>query len=269
LAIDKEKNLRRLVLPFLYISVLIPLVPIVLWSFSFRWSYPNLLPEWSTRAWDYVLGQRTMIDTIVTSIELSTVVTILALVLGFSTAKVLGTREFKGKRAVELFILLPAIIPVISAAMGMQGLFIRLYISNSFLGVVLAQLVFSMPYMIMGLSSIFNNYNLEYEQQAYSLGADRIDTLIHVTIPTIFPGLVVSCLFTFVVSWSQYLLTIMIGGSTVKTLPTVLFALMGSGDYAMACAVSIIFVIPVLILLILTSKFLTTDGISSGGINGI
>jgi putative spermidine/putrescine transport system permease protein len=269
LAIDREKSIRRLVLPFLYVSILIPLVPIILWSFSFRWNYPNLLPEWSTRAWDYVLGQRNMIDAMITSVELSTAVTILALVLGFSTAKALGTREFKGKRTVELFILLPAIIPVISAVMGIQGIFIRLNLSNSFIGVVLAQLVFSMPYMIMGLSSVFKNYNLEIEQQAYTLGADRTETLIHVTIPAIFPGLVVSCLFTFVVSWSQYLLTIMVGGSVVKTLPTVLFALMGSGDYAVACAISIVFIIPVLILLLLTSKFLTTNGMSAGGINGI
>jgi putative spermidine/putrescine transport system permease protein len=210
-----------------------------------------------------------MIDATVTSLEISAAVTILALIVGFSTAKALGTREFKGKKAVELFILLPAIIPVISAAMGIQGLFIRLNISNSFIGVVLAQLVFSIPYMIMGLSSVFKSYNLEYEQQAYTLGADRFDTLIHVTVPAIFPGLVVSCLFTFVVSWSQYLLTIMVGGSVVKTLPTVLFALMGSGDYAVACAVSIIFIIPVIILLILTSKFLTTDGISTWGKNEV
>ena len=87
-----------------------------------------------------------------------------------------------------MFILLPAIIPVISAVMGMQGIFIRLYISDTFVGVVLAQLVFTMPYMIMGLSSAFKNYNPEYEQQAFTLGADRWDVLFHVTIPAIFPA---------------------------------------------------------------------------------
>ncbi len=210
-----------------------------------------------------------MVDAMAVSVEISVVVTILSLAVGFSTAKALGTREFKGKRAVEVFILLPAVVPVISAAMGMQGFFIRMNLSSSFLGVVLAHLVFSMPYMIMGLSSVFKNYNLEYEQQANTLGANRWNILIHITLPSIFPGLVVSCLFTFVVSWSQYLLTLMIGGNAVKTLPMMLFALMGSGDYAVACAVSIVFIIPVLILLILTSKFLTTNGVSTGRLTGI
>ena len=142
---------RRSVLIFLYVSILVPMVPIVLWSFSFRWVYPNLLPEWSTRAWEYVFEQRTVINATVNSIVLSAIVTLLSLIVGFSTAKALGTREFRGKSVVEMFILLPAIIPVISAVMGMQGIFIRLYISDTFVGVVLAQLVFTMPYMIMGL----------------------------------------------------------------------------------------------------------------------
>ena len=261
---DGSRISRRFVLTFLYLVVLVPLIPIILWSFSFRWTYPNLLPVWSTRAWDYVLGQHTIVDATVTSLVLSGVVTLLALVIGFSAAKALGTREFRGKTIVEMFILLPALIPVISAVMGMQGIFTRLYLSDTFLGVVLAQLVFALPYMIMGLSAAFRNYNPEYEQQAYTLGADRWKVLYHVTLPAILPGLLVSCLFTFVVSWSQYLLTVIVGGSAVRTLPMVLFALMGSGDYAIASAVSIIFILPVLILLAVSSKFLIPTDPTTG-----
>ena len=263
---DGSRATRRLVLVFLSLVVLVPLIPIILWSFSFRWTYPNLLPEWSTRAWDYVLGQHSIVDAMVTSLILSSIVTLLALVIGFSAAKALGTREFRGKTVVEMFILLPAVIPVISAVMGMQGIFIRLYLSDTFLGVALAQLVFALPYMIMGLSAAFRNYNPEYEQQAYTLGADRWKILYHVTLPVILPGLVVSCLFTFVVSWSQYLLTVIVGGTAVRTLPMVLFALMGSGDYAIASAVSIIFIVPVLILLAVSSKSLITSDPTAGGV---
>jgi putative spermidine/putrescine transport system permease protein len=260
---------RNLVLTFLYVSVLVPIVPILMWSFSFRWTYPNLMPEWSTRAWQYALNQRTILEAVTTSLTLSTIVTVLSLVIGFSAAKALGTRDFKGKSAVEIFILLPSIVPVISAVMGMQGVLTRLRLSDTLAGVVLAQLVFTMPYMVMGLSSVFRNYNMEYEQQASTLGANQWNILIHVTIPAIFPGLVVSCLFAFVVSWSQYLLTVVIGGSAAETLPLLVFALMGSGDYSVACATTIIFILPVLLLLILTSKYLTTNGVSIGGINAI
>lgn len=257
------------VLIFLYAAIILPIVPIVMWSFSFRWAYPSLLPEWSSRAWDYVFSQRSIVDAIVTSVAVSAAVTALSLALGYTAAKALGTREFKGKMAVEVFILLPAIVPVISAVMGMQGIFTRLYLSDTFLGVVIGHTVFTMPYMIMGLAAVFKNYNMDYEEVASTLGAGRWAVLTNVTVPAIFPGLVVSCLFAFVVSWSQYLLTVMIGGTAVRTLPMLLFALMGSGDYAVASAVSIVFILPVLVLLVLTSRFLTTNGVASGGINQI
>ena len=255
------------VLAFLYIAILVPIIPIVMWSFSFRWTYPNLLPTWSPRAWDYVSSQSAITGAIGTSMIVSTLVTVLTLILGYSAAKALGTREFKGKTVVEIFILLPAIVPVISAVMGMQGIYLRIYLSDSLLGVVLAQLVFTLPYLILGLAAVFKNYNYEYEQVASTLGANRWEILTQVTVPSIFPGLVVSCLFAFVVSWSQYLLTLMIGGAAVNTLPIELFALMTSQDYPVACAVSIIFILPVLILLGLTSKYLTTNGVAKGGIN--
>ncbi len=206
---------RRLVLIFLYVSILVPVIPILLWSFSLRWTYPNLLPEWSTRAWEYVFNERTIVDTTMASIVLSTIVTIISLTLGFSTSKALGTREFKGKSAVEIFILLPAIVPVISVVMGMQGIFTRFYLSDTFTGVVLAQLVFTMPYMIMGLSSVFKNYNLEYEQQARTLGADQWNILIPRNPIRNLPRFSSFLPFAFVVSWSPYLLTIIIGGPAV------------------------------------------------------
>ena len=74
-----------------------------------------------------------------------------------------------------MVILLPAIVPVISAVMGMDGIFLRIYLANTYIGLVLAQLVFTLPYMIMGLASVFKGYNLEYEQQACTLGADAWD----------------------------------------------------------------------------------------------
>lgn len=256
---------RGLTLAFLTLTVLVPFAIILMWSFSFRWAFPNLLPEWSLRAWEYVFDQGAITDALVNSIVVSSIVTVLTLLLGFSAGKALGTRNFRGKLAVEMLILLPALVPVISAVMGMRGIFTWFGLTGTFIGVVMAQTVFALPYMVFGLSSAFKNYDLEYEEVASTLGANRWNILMEVTIPTIFPALVVSCLFAFVVSWSQYLLTIMIGGTAVETLPIELFALMGSGEYGIASAVSIVFVLPVLVLLVLTSRYMMTNGLSNGG----
>ncbi|MEI2691740.1 MAG: ABC transporter permease subunit [Anaerolineae bacterium] len=64
------------------------------------------------------------------------------------------------------------------------------------------------------------------------LGAGPWRIFWHVTLPAIFPGVVVAALFAFLISWSQYLLTLLIGGGSVITLPVLLLAFANSGDYA-------------------------------------
>jgi len=70
------------------------------------------------------------------------------------------------------------------------------------------------------------------------------------------PGIIVASMFAFVVSWSQYLLTLIIGGPGIKTLPLLLFAFINSGDYTVGAAVCIIFVLPALIILVTSSRYL-------------
>ncbi|NJN55262.1 MAG: ABC transporter permease subunit, partial [Anaerolineae bacterium] len=88
-----------------------------------------------------------------------------------------------------------------------------------------AHLVPVMPYLVLVLMAAFANYNLDYEGQARVLGARPYQVFRHVTLPAIWPGLMVGCLFAFLISWSQYLLTLIIGGGQVLTLSVLLFSL--------------------------------------------
>ncbi len=141
---SRSKGLSSsLLLTFLFVAILLPIVPIVLWSFSFRWAYPYLLPQWSLNAWDYVFGQKMIMKALFNSLVVSSIVTVLTLFIGYTAAKALGTRKFKGKLAIEMLILLPAVVPVISAVMGMRSIFTMINLTDTFLGVILAQTVFT------------------------------------------------------------------------------------------------------------------------------
>ncbi len=255
--VKKEKNsVRKVVLTLLYLWTFVPFIPIIIWSFSLRWNYPNLLPEFSLRGWKYVFTQGNILTSLTTSILISTIVTIISLLIGLPAAKALGMYEFKGKKIISMLITLPAIVPLLAVAMGIQIVFIKLGICDSVIGVVLIHLVPVMPYMIMNLESTFKAYNPEFEQQARVLGAGPFKTFYRITIPAIMPGIIVASMFAFVISWSQYLLTLIIGGPGIKTLPLLLFAFINSGDYTVGAAVCIIFVLPALIILVTSSKYL-------------
>ncbi|MBK9050528.1 MAG: ABC transporter permease subunit [Chloroflexi bacterium] len=111
-----------------------------------------------------------------------------------------------------------------AVAMGIHVAFIRYGLADSLLGVILVHLVPVTPYMVLILASVFANYNPDVEGQARSLGARPRQVLWHITLPAILPGLVVGSLFAFIISWSQYLLTLLIGGRNVITLPILLFS---------------------------------------------
>jgi len=122
--------------------------------------------------------------------------------------------------------------------------------------VVLVHLTACLPYAVFVMWGVFSNYNPEFEDQARSLGASPLKVIVRVMIPLTFPGIVVAALFSFLLSWSQYLSTLIIGGGKITTLPILLFALMASGDRPVAAAVSIVFVAPALAALAVSARHL-------------
>lgn len=102
-------------------------------------------------------------------------------------------------------------------------------------------------------------------EQSYSLGAGRVSTFIHVTLPNILPGIVTGGLFVFLISWSQYILTVMIGGGRVVTLPLLLFSFAAAGDNAVTAALCIVFVAPAIVILVAVSRYLSGESGAMGG----
>jgi putative spermidine/putrescine transport system permease protein len=72
----------------------------------------------------------------------------------------------------------------------------------------------------------------------------------------------------FLISWSQYALTLLVGGGRVLTLPLLLFAFAGSGDLSLAAALSLVFVAPAVVILLLTARLVTGRSVALAGIAG-
>lgn len=260
--------LRASLLLLILISVVAPLIPLVIWSFAHRWFFPDVLPAaWSWRAWNYVFSDGSQAaQALLNSTFVALAVTLLSALIGLPAGRALGLHEFRGKTAVLFLILTPAIMPVIAVAMGIHVAFLRFGLADTRLGVILVHLVPVMPYTVLTLASVFANYNPDFEGQARTLGARPFQVFLHVTLPAIWPGLMVGGLFAFIISWSQYLLTLLIGGGQVITLPVLLFAFANSGDNAITAALSLVFIAPALLLFLFTSRYLTGRNVAIGGL---
>jgi putative spermidine/putrescine transport system permease protein len=240
-------------------TVMLPFVVLMVWSFSNRWFYPELWPQqWGLRAWQYVFGTAgfQIIAALIQSMLIAMATALISVAIGIPAGRALGLYDFRGKDLVSVILTLPVIVPPLCVAMGLHLWFIKIGLASTFIGVVLVHLTFCLPYSVFVLWGVFSNYNPDYEEQARSLGATSWNVVFRVMLPLTFPGIMVAGLFSFLLSWSQYLSSLIIGGGRVTTLPILLFALMGSGDRPVAAAVSIVFVVPAFLALLFSARYL-------------
>jgi putative spermidine/putrescine transport system permease protein len=215
------------------------------------------------RAWFYIFDTAgsQIAGGLIQSLNLALATSFLSLAMGMPAGRALGLYSFAGKKLVVLLLMLPVVVPPMSVAMGLHLWFLKLALTETFVGVVLIHLTFALPYSIIVFWGVFSDYNPQFEEQARSLGASKVKTLLRVTFPMVMPGITVAALFPFLISWSQYLSTLIIGGGKILTLPILLFSLMDSGDRPVAGAVSLIFILPAFAALLGSAHRLGRQGL--------
>ena len=260
---NKLLHPRHIVLFVILLTVVVPFVPLLLWSLSEQWFFPAVIPQqFGLRAWEYIFsttGQQ-IINGLAASFSVATATSVMSLAFGIPAGRALGLYQFPGKKLCVILLILPIVVPPLSTSMGLHLWFLQLNLTETYVGVVLIHLTFCLPYTIFVLWGVFSDFNPDFEAQARTLGATKLETMIRVTLPMILPGVVVAALFSFLLSWAQYLCTLIIGGGKVLTLPILLFSLMDSGDRPVASAVSLIFILPVGAVLLASAHSLGRHG---------
>ncbi|HMY73086.1 MAG TPA: ABC transporter permease subunit [Blastocatellia bacterium] len=236
----------------------IPLLLLAARSLAQSWFWPSLLPPvWSLRAWQYVFSPAAeVLPALMASLSIALLVTLPAVLVALPAARVLAWREFRGKRAVIFALLLPVLTPPLAATMGVHALFLRYGLTDTLIGVALSHLIATVPYATLMLTGSFSRLDPDYEAQARTLGANGFAVLRHVTFPAIAPGLAVAASFAFLISWSQYLTTLLIGGGRIVTLPLTLVSFQRGGDEAIAAALSLVFLAPAAAVAFSVARFL-------------
>lgn len=246
---------------FLHLSLLFIIVPIMtlpLWSFFGRWEWPNLIPTgFSLRAIKYILSNNViLLKVIINSAILSFIVAILASIIGLMTSRALVFYDFRLKKAVSFFSMLPIIVPSTAFAMGIHVIFIKLGWANTYFGVILVQLIYSVPYTVNILLDITSLIGDKLEIQSQVLGVSPFKSFIYITLPLLLPGIISAVSMAYIISFSQYFLTLLIGGGTIETLSTMMVPFIQSGDRSMASVYAMIFIISIFgVFLILEMKY--------------
>lgn len=236
--------------------ILFPMLITIVWIFTERWAWPDLLPQvFSLRAINEIWSRKEQLTSLLlSSVWISGLVGILSVLIGIMTARAFTCYEFVGKRMIHFFSILPFMVPATVFAMGVQITFIKLGLNNTVTGVVISHLICSLPYAIRLLVDGMEALGTGFEEQARVLGADAVTAFLKTTFPLLSPVLISSFCMAYVVSFSQYFLTLLIGGGAVKTFAIVMVPYLQSGDRNIACIYSGLFLAVTMIVFFVFEK---------------
>jgi putative spermidine/putrescine transport system permease protein len=147
---------------------------------------------------------------------------------------------------------MPLLVPAYATGTGLAEWFVRLGLAGGRPGLVLAHLTVVLPYVVLILATGFGERLEELEEMAGTVGLGTPRRLALVTLPTVRPTLAAAGLLGFLVSWSQYGLSLAVG-SGLPMLPLVLLPFIRS-DPQIAAALALEFLAPALATLAIAAR---------------
>jgi putative spermidine/putrescine transport system permease protein len=245
---------RTLAVTMVVALTVAPLAVLVVRALADVWRAPALLPQsWGLRGFAYAFSATAGAGpALVTSVVVGVATTALALLLGWPAARVLGERRLARPGPAFVLLALPLLVSPYATGTGLTIWFLRLGLADSYLGLVLAHLVYVLPYVVLVLAPGFGPSIREREEAAATLGAGPLQRLVRVTVPATAPALAAAALLGFIVSFSQYGTSLAIGAG-LPTLPLVLLPFVGS-DPQLAAALAVLFLVPAVAVLAVSAR---------------
>jgi len=175
-------------------------------SFSLRW-YQNIF--------DVEMFPKTF----TTSMMISLLGNVLALLLGIPAAYALSRYKFRGRDLLNAVFLSPILIPGIVLGFTMLKYLIVLYHLPIYLGLLIGHTVIMLPFIIRVISSSLSNFDFAIEEAALSLGAGHLQSFFKVVLPNIRSGIIAGVLIAFLESFNNVDISLFMTGPGVSTLP--------------------------------------------------
>ena len=204
----------------------------------------------------------------VNSIKISSLVTVISLIVSIFGAYGLSRYHIKGKKIIILGIFSTQMFPQVLMLIPLFLVVFSLNLMDSVLGIVLTQLILVLPFSMWMLKGYFDTIPIDLDNAAEIDGSNLIQQLIYVILPIAEPGVMVVAFYSFVVSWSDYLIVSVISQSQNTATLTLIISRLSSSlliRWGQVCAVATLTIVPTLILFAFVQKRLI-KGLTAGAL---
>ena len=204
------------------------------------------------------------------SFFVSFVVTLTGVILASTSGYALSRFNFMGRRAVLSSLLMTQMFPATMLLLPFFILLAKLKLMNSYLGLIIIYSSTALPFCIWQMKGYYDTIPAALEDAARIDGCNRFAAFTKVILPVSSPALVITALFSFMASWSEYVVAaIVLQDPGLYTLPLGLKSFQASlaTQWGLYAAGAVVVSIPVTILFISLSRFLVS-GLTVGSGKG-
>lgn len=243
---------------FFIINLLAMIGTVITSSFATRWLGTWLPAAWTSKWYFSAWDEFQLDDVLVVTFEVVALVVFFSALLGVPAAYALARRDFPGKRFVTLLFLLPLLVPPITFGIPLATVLYRAGFAGTMSGVVLANLVPTVPFVILVMIPFIEQIDPRIEAAARVSGANTFRLFIHVLLPLLTPGVLAALLLVLVRTIGMFELTFLTAGPTSQTLVVALYyAVFAAGVRAVQSidAMAVVYMVTTLIWLIIALRF--------------
>ena len=243
---------------FFVVNVVAMIAAVVTSSFATRWLRSWFPSGWTTQWYGSAWAEFQLGDVLLVTFEVVFLVVVLSGLLGVPAAYALARREFPGKKLLMLLFLIPLLVPPITYGIPLATVLYQANLAGSLAGVVIANLVPTVPFVILIMIPFIEQIDPKIESAARVFGANTPRLFRYVLIPLLLPGVLAALLLVLVRTIAMFELTFLTAGATSQTLVVSLYyAVFAAGVRAVQSidAMAVIYMVTTLFWLLIALRF--------------
>jgi multiple sugar transport system permease protein len=218
------------------------------------------------------IDESPFIKPLINSIVIALITTVIAITLAAFTAYAIARLEFPGKRVILAGALAIAMFPPISTVGPLFDMWRTLGLYDTYLGLIIPYLTFSLPLAIYVLVAFFREIPWELEQAAQVDGATPFQAFTKVIVPLAAPGVFTAAILVFIFCWNDFLFAISLTSSDAsRTVPAALAFFTGESAFTAPtgsiAAAAVVVTIPIIIFVLFFQRRIVA-GLTAGAVKG-
>lgn len=222
--------LSNLYAVLIYSIFYIPVAVMILFSFNDakrNYYWQGFTTEWYGKLFSF--ANTDLWDALLYSLIIAVLATLISVTIGVLGGIGLKKFEFRTKRFINMMIYVPIIVPEIVLAVAMLIIFMTVGIRLGMGTILIGHCTFCIPYAVVTIKGRISGDGETLEEASMDLGANRIQTFLRVTLPSIMPGVMSAAFLSFTLSIDDVVMSNMLAGAKNTTLPVLILSMNKSG----------------------------------------